>query len=218
MTAPTTRAGCVPATAIAPDRIIILNEQEQTLIAQLLGYEANADRRDAARLHDRIAYGDEYDNPVDELARLTLRKRKLEHAVRRENQRIEQLTEQVVEELLEAGHRSVKHDATGATLALDQKIWAKVVREGEKPTDDEKDAAARGLIAAGLGVFVKQGFNTNTVSAYFRELVKEHNEAQQQLPEHERQPRPVESFLPAELEGLIELEDTPTIRVTAPRS
>lgn len=203
-------------TAIVPDRVIVLSEAEQHII--LLDAHSRADNTDdstAARLANRIAYGDEYDNPLDELVRTTLRKRRLEAELRHCNARISELDEVVVEQIAEQGATSLKHAATGATARIDTKLWAKVCKAGEKVSDDEKAAAAEGLKAAGLGDFVKPGFNTNTVSAYFREQVKAHRAEQAALPEHERRPLPASAFLPPELVGLIELEDTPTISVRA---
>jgi hypothetical protein len=206
------------AEAIVPNRVLILTVAEQLKLAHAMDYLARGDDLEASRLSDKLLYGDEYNDAQDELARITLRKRALENETRRANQRIEALNEIVVQELIDSGHSKATHAGTGATLALDQKIWAKVVKAGEKPTDEEKGAAGEGLIAAGLGNYVQPGFNTNSVSAYFRELIKTYNAEQQLLPEQERVPRSAASFLPPELEGLLELEDTPTIRVTAPRS
>lgn len=209
-------AGLREATAVTPDRVIVLTEREQIKLAEAMNYLARGDDREAARLRNRILYGDAYENPVDELARRTITKRRIETALRKLNGRIAELDGQVADELIDRGESKVGHAGTGATLRLDSKIWAKVVRAGEKPTDDEKDAAAHGLIAAGLAEFVKQGFNTNTVSAYFREQIKTYRAEQQALPEDQRVPRDVQSFLPAELEGLMVLDDTPTVLVTAP--
>lgn len=207
----------VEPTAIRPDRVLVLTEREQEIIAQLL---ANTAEDVGARraLYGRIAYGDEYADPVDELARTTLRKRVLESEIRRANKRIEDLKTYVVEDLTEQGVSSVKHAATGATLRITRKVWAKVCRSGEKVSDEEKAAAARGLVDAGLGDYVQPGFNTNTISAHFRELIKEHDAIQQSLPEDRRRPMAASDFLPPELLGLIELTDDPDISVTASRS
>lgn len=222
-----------PPTAIEPSRVLVLNDDEQRLVIetiesivapfideegvarQLAADDQGVPVRSLMMLRDRVAYGDEYVNPVDELTRITLRKRRLENEVRRCNIRIAQVEEQVVEEFAEAGDTGRKHAGTGATLTLARKIWAKVVKQGEKATPDEKAAAAEGLIAAGLDDFVRPDFNTNTVSAHFRELINAYDAEQRQLPEHKRVPRPAADFLPPELQGLIELDDTPHITVRA---
>jgi hypothetical protein len=80
-----------------------------------------------------------------------------------------------------------------------------------------KGAAGHVLREVGLGDFVRPDFNLNTLSAYFREQIKEYRETQLALPEHERVPKAASEFLPEELRGLIELDDTPTITVTRSR-
>lgn len=216
------------ATAIVPDRVLILNEAEQRKLAEAMDYLANGDDREAARLRNKLVAGDEYDNEQDELARVTLRKRVLEQAVRRCNRRIEDLNTEVVDQLVDQGQKSVTHAGTGATLRIDSQIWARVVVGGvdddtPKTVADALKAEAKAkagdaLIKAGLGDYVRSDFNTNSISAHFREQVKAYRTEQEQLPEHERVPRDAASFIPPELAGLIELDDTPTIRVTAPRS
>lgn len=230
----TATASVGPApTAIEPSRVLVLNDDEQHLIVEtvdsILGpyTTGNGEIRKLAAedngvpwhslraLRNRVAHGDEYDNPADELVRTTLRKRRLETELRRCNQTIERTTETVVEELVDRGDSGGKHAATGASYRIDRKIWAKVVKADEKVTPEEKHAAAVALVAADLGDFVREDFNTNTVSAYFREQIKEWDAAQRALPEHERTPRAAAEFLPPELVGFIELDDTPTIQVRA---
>lgn len=214
-----------PATAIRPDRVLILTEREQELLAQAL-HQLDDDPA-ATRLFNRLYYGDEYQNEVDELVRTTFRKRVLEQAVRQCNRRITELEEPVIDQLIEDGHRKVTHAATGGTAAIDSKLWAKldvdIDDDTPKTVADEikaraKAAAGDALIAAGMGEYVRSDFNLNSVSAYFREQVKAYRAEQDLLPENERTPRPVEDFLPEPLRGHLVLDDTPTIRVTAPRS
>ena len=215
-------------TAIRPDRALVLTEREQTLILDTLETIALRDLggdeipwQALARLHSRIASGDSYDNPTDELVRKTLEKRALEAAVRRLNGRIADLDEMVVEELAARGDRGGKHDATGASYTLARKIWAKLPvdveglprEQADAIRADAKAAAGQALRDAGLGDFVREDFNLNTLSAHFREQIKAYDEAQRALPEHERTPKAAEEFLPAELRGLIELDDTPHITV-----
>jgi hypothetical protein len=205
-------------TAIEPQRVLVVNDDQQRLLIAVLERAENIPGlayANPAALRDLVAYGLEYVNPVDELARTTLRKRRLEAEVRRCNQRIADLEEQVAAELMERGEKKVTHAATGASLTLTQKVWAKVCREGDKATDEEKGAAGQALIAAGLGDFVRPGFNSNSVSAHFRELYNAHLAEQQALPEHERRPLPVEHFLPEPLKGFIELTNDPAISVRA---
>jgi hypothetical protein len=221
----TTIPGLREPTAIRPDRPVVLTEREQLKLAEAMHYLALGDDLEARRLAHRLLYGDEYDNPTDELIRTTLEKRALEQHVRRLNGRIADLDQQVVEELLERGDTSGKHAATGASYRVGSKVWARLVAYTDGMPKYEADTlragvkvrASRALMDADLGDFVRPDFNLNTLSAYFREQIKEYRETQLALPEHERVPKAAHEFLPEELRGLIELDDTPTITVTKSR-
>ena len=56
-----------------------------------------------------------------------------------------------------------------ANLHLKKEGFVKVVRQGEKPTAEEKQRACDALIAAGHPEFVERGFNSQSVSALARE-------------------------------------------------
>lgn len=206
------------ATAIEPERVLVLTDREQRILLDLLPADASTE---TAAIRGRIAWGDEYSDEKDELARVTLRKRRLEAEVRRCNRRLEDLEETVVEQLIDQGVSSVKHAGTGATLRIDSKIWAKLAvdteglpkSEAEVLRAEAKAKAGDGLIAAGLGTYVRSDFNLNSVTAHFREQIKAYRAAQADLPEDERRPMSVEDFLPPELQGLLELTDQPTISV-----
>lgn len=210
-------------TAIEPRRVMILTEAEQQVLLDALRRSGAGDpdldpTRQLRALEGRIAYGDEYVDATDELDRVTLRKRRLEEELRRANRRIEDLNDIVVDELIARGERKVTRDATGSTLSIKRQIWAKVVASPE--ADDDEKAAAKAtagaaLQRAGLGHFVRADFNLNTVSAHFREQVNNYLEEQLELPAEQRQPKPVEDFLPDELRGYLELTDKPKISVRA---
>jgi hypothetical protein len=212
-------------TAIRPDRPVVLTEREQLKLAQAMHYLAMGDDLEARRLASRLLYGDSYDNPTDELIRTTLEKRALEQAVRRLNGRIADLDQQVVEELIERGDTGGKHAGTGASYRVGSKLYARLVVDVDGMPRDQAEALRAGAKATagyvlgevGLGDFVRPDFNLNTLSAYFREQIKEYRETQLALPEHERVPKAASEFLPEELRGLIELDDTPTITVTRAR-
>jgi hypothetical protein len=229
---PTATASAGPApTAIEPSRVLVLDDSEQRLLIETIETIFHAFAGDDSvphaslrRLHDLIAYGEEYANPTDELVRTTLRKRRLEGEIRRCNAAIERTTEMVVEELADRGDSGGKHAATGASYRIDRKVWARIDVDVEGLPKDEADrrraeakaAAAAAMQAnADLAVFVREDFNASTVSAYFREQIKAYDEEQRALPEHERAPRAAEDFLPDELRGLLKLDDTPTIQVRA---
>lgn len=213
-------------TAIEFNRVLILNEDEQRLLLAALGWVSHDNSVAALHLEalrSRLAYGDEYINAKDELTRTTLRKRRLEAEVRRCNQAIERCEGLVVDEFLQNGEAGSKHAATGASLVLDRKVYAKLDIDVDDLPDDEakvaraeaKARAGEGLIAAGLETYVRPDFNLNSVSAYFREQIKAYDAEQRELPEHQRVPRPASSFLPDELKGLLVLNDKPSISVRA---
>ena len=209
----TAPAGQEP-TAIAYTRVLVLTEEEQRAILNgLAAANDDAPRTPGGQLYRRVLYGEEFVNPLDELVRETQRKRQLEAEIRKINQRIAQVEAQVIDDLVDQGSTSTNHAATGASVSMRRQVWAKVVRAGEKATPEEKAAAAEALQRAGLGEFVKPDFNTTTVSAHFRELINGYDAEQQSLPEHERVARDAASFLPPELDGYLELDDTPKLSV-----
>jgi hypothetical protein len=70
------------------------------------------------------------------------------------------------------------------------------------------------LINAGLDQYVVPGFNSNSVSAHFRETWKAIKAANDELPEHERKPLPdPNTLLPDGMKGVWELDVTPTLVV-----
>ena len=69
--------------------------------------------------------------------------------------------EKLVEEFAQAGIQNIK-TATGQTIYLNRQIFAKL-------TGDQKKSYAA-LRRAGLGDFIKEGVNAQTLSAYVREL------------------------------------------------
>lgn len=75
--------------------------------------------------------------------------------------KLAKLMPQVEEELLEAGIDSVKMD--GATIGTRTQLWAKA-------KNGNYEAACEALRKAGLSDLVQERFNTNTLSAYVREL------------------------------------------------
>lgn len=165
----------------------------------------------------------EYISPTDELTRITLRKRGLEEEIRRINRRIAEVEQTVVDELIARGESGAKHAATGASLRLKRQVWAKLDVDTEGLSSDEetlvkaelKGRAGGALMEAGLGDYVRPDFNLNSISAYFREQVKAYDAEQAELPEDQRVPRDVESFLPEPLRGLLRLDATPKIEVRA---
>lgn len=217
-----------PTPAIRPQRVMVLDEYEQQAMVKALrrvngAWPAPVDAPDAHRLAERVAYGTQYTNPTDELVRRTLRKRRLEEEVRRENRAITDLEEQIVQEWADLGRNKDGHEATGATLHMTRRVWAKLDIEtdgldkahAEQLRADQKARVGEVLTTIGLGGLVRPDFNLNTLSAVFREQIKDYDAEQRELPEHERAPRAAQDFLPEALQGLLRLDDTPHITVRA---
>jgi len=140
---------------------------------------------------------------------LTARKRDLEKQLRDIKQEIgddtQGLMARVLAEFAEQGVRQVKHDATGATAYIDRRIWARVHRDGDEATPEEKARAAGMLRAAGMGEFVEPTVAVQRLSAHFRELARERAAA--------GEPVDVDELLPAELHGAIDLTEDHRVNV-----
>lgn len=163
---------------------------------------------------ERALAGPEYANEADEYARLTLRDRRLKAERSTIAKRLRELEEPILEQMAESGQSAFKHDGTGKTISRDDKLWAKYRYMGEKPSDEERRLAGDVLINAGLDQYVVPGFNSNSVSAHFRETWKQIKAANDELPEHERKPLPdPNTLLPDTMKGVWELDVTPTLVV-----
>jgi hypothetical protein len=202
------------ATAIEPQRVMVLSEDEQRAILGEMGYPAIAHP-----IAVRIADGETYANETDELVRVTLRKRRLEEEVRRANRRIAELEPVIVEQLTELGVSGMKHDATGATLRRTDKAWIVYV---DKELDTAGKAAVKAQAAAvmvdlggDVAELVKPDYNGNTVSAYFREKYLALVAEQLDKPEHERRPVDPDSVLPESLRDYLRLDAVPHVQVRA---
>lgn len=202
--------------AIEPARVMVLSEEEQAAI--LDAYLEKFDHMVGARLALRVAEGDEYVDEVDELARTTLRKRRLETEIKRCNMTIERLTEPVVERLAEIGARSLTHEASGTRIQRDDQVYLKYAGEWSK--DEQALARVRaGETMEALGgeyaSFIQPTYNSSSVGAFFRERYKAALAEQLEKPEHERVPVEPDSVIPDELREWLSLSVKPRVRVTA---
>lgn len=91
-------------------------------------------------------------------------RKKMEMHLKDLKEKLARLMPQVEEELIQSGVDSLKID--GATISTRTQLWA-------KPKNGDYAAACEGLKLAGLGEFVAERFNTQTLSAYVRELAKD---------------------------------------------
>ena len=98
---------------------------------------------------------------VTEYAELTEKRRKLEAEVKRLAHDLATREEVLVEEFAQAGIQNIK-TATGQTVYLNREIFAKLVGDHKK--------ALTAFRRAGLGDFVKESVNANTLRAYVREM------------------------------------------------
>ena len=120
-------------------------------------------------------------DPIKRWNELKDRKATLEDELDEVKAQLAELDSQIQESFIEEGVQNIKVD--GHTVFLYRQIWAKKA-DPEMSTQEICDA----LGAAGLGDFVKEGYNTQTLSAWLRE-----------------QEQPDGSFdLPLELQGIIE--------------
>jgi len=97
---------------------------------------------------------------VTEYAELTEKRRKLEAEVKRLATDLAAREEVLVEEFAKAGIQNIK-TKTG-TVYLNREIFAKLVGDHKK--------ALTAFRRAGLGDFVKETVNANTLRAYVREM------------------------------------------------
>lgn len=212
------------ASAIVPDRVMVLTEAEQRLIVHTLTTKVYEDPA-AGPLVARVEHGDSYQSAVDEIVRVTLRKRRLEQEIRHCNKRIAALEPEIIEGWTQEGTTGAKHAATGATLRRDDKLWVKVDVDTDGLPKTEADALKAQVKAeaggammredVGLGHFVRPDWNGHSVSAYFRELYRWQIAEQADLPEHERTPIDTDGLLPEPLRGLLRIDTTPHIQVRA---
>ena len=98
---------------------------------------------------------------VSQYANLTIKRRDLEAEANRLKTELLSIEEKLVEEFSQAGVQNVKTTA-GQTVYLNREVFAKVVGDQRK--------AYTALRRAGLGDFVKETVNAQTLRAYVREM------------------------------------------------
>lgn len=209
--------------AIEPQRVIVLNDDEQH---QLVTGQERIGTAQAFALAERVTHGDRYLNATDEFARLSLRKRRLEEEVRRTTARLDAIEPLLIEQWLTDGQTGTTHAATGVKLRLDRRMFARV-----KVDTDGMDrevaicvrAEAKAKVAEvllqidELADLSRHDFNLNSLTGRFRPLMKEYDAAQRELPEHERTPLDVQTLLPDPLRDLIVLDTSPRVLMTKGR-
>jgi hypothetical protein len=99
-----------------------------------------------------------------------------------------------------------KLKADGMTVFLFSQKWAGVTKDGPEATPEERQRAVQALKDAGLGVYVKEDFNTQSLSAYVREAL-----AQAPL-EVQMDPSRWFEVLPHTFEGAISVTEKVSLR------
>lgn len=106
--------------------------------------------------------------PTDFLSRVTeyARLRRLQATRATEAEAIKDEADQLEAQLLEdfSANAMQNLNVGGTTVYIERKLWAK------RPADVTTEEVCEGLVAAGHPEFVTTGYNSNTVSAYLREL------------------------------------------------
>jgi hypothetical protein len=128
---------------------------------------------------------------LDRFAELTQRKRELDRELKQVKDEMAPLEQELLQRFAENGWQKVSHKGTGYTFYVRQQIWARAA-------DGDKAAACEALRAAGLGDFVAESFNYQSLSAYFRELADQRAFQGEPLTD-------LEVLLPEELRGSIQL-------------
>lgn len=136
------------------------------------------------------------DADVKKFIKLTLKKRQHEEDAEELGKQIAELEAKLMASFQERGVDRVSMD--GSTVYLDRKLWA-----GAENGDSQATCAA--LEAAGLGDFVKPGFNTSQLSSWVRELEKAGGK---QLPQDE-----VKGLLPEALRAFVRITEKFALRV-----
>ena len=134
---------------------------------------------------------------VREYGRLTLRKRQIESEKSDINKRLAALQPKILADFEREGVPRQPIAGIG-TVSLKRAGWVRYVREdGEEITEEHKRRVLQALKDAGLGEYVKEGFNSQSLSAYFRDLVREGGDP------------------PPELDGLLEFDEYFELAFTA---
>ena len=122
-----------------------------------------------------------------EYVRLKRRQKELDAELKALGQEIDQMQETLLETFAQDGVTSMTVD--GSTVYLHRQLWAGAA-EGIT-----RDQMCEGLRETGLGHFVHEAFNTQTLSSWVRDLEREGEE------------------LPPDLEGLMALREVYQLRV-----
>lgn len=136
---------------------------------------------------------------LDQFVALKDRKADLERQLRLVKDELAPLEQALLEEFAAEGVSGKRHAGTGKLVSISRKVWARA-------HGGDKGAAADALEAAGLGDYVQRGFNTNSLSAYFREQLRERTDTGEIVSD-------LTDLLPAQLRGHIDLTEDAALSV-----
>lgn len=107
-----------------------------------------------------------YQEEIVRFVDLVETKKLLEAQVKDIDKELKPLEESLLEHFIEMGQQSTK--VNGRTVYLHRQWWTGPIKDANG--DSDYDTSTRALIAAGLGRMVQTRFNSQTVSAWVREL------------------------------------------------
>jgi hypothetical protein len=136
---------------------------------------------------------------LGQVVELTAIKRELDVAIKTVKDKIAPRHDELLDAFGQEGVTSKRHAESGKLIYVNRRIWA-------RPAGEDKADACQALKAAGLGEFVREGFNTTSLSAYFNEQVKNAEADGQPVTD-------LEQLLPQELRGAIALTEDHKIGV-----
>lgn len=137
---------------------------------------------------------------LDRFVQVKARKAELERELRIVKDELAPLEEQLLEEFAAEGVAGKRHAQSGKLVSISRRVWARAA-------GGDKAAACQALRAAGLDEFVAESFNTNSLSALYRERLRERTEAGEHVA--------LDDLLEPELRGHIELTEDQTLSVRA---
>jgi hypothetical protein len=103
----------------------------------------------------------------------TLR-RKHEADLKEAKSELELLQRQLLQVFEQNGIQNMK--VNGMTVFLYRQLWAGIAKQGQEATVEERTTACNALKQANLGIYVYEQFNSQSISAYVREAVKNGDE------------------------------------------
>ena len=133
------------------------------------------------------------DTLIREYIELQRRKKILDNDLSKVKSEMGAMHDAVLDELIEADTQRITID--GATVHIRKETWAKVVTNEGESLDEAYERATRALRECGLDQYVNTRFNTHSLSAYVREVIREGDE------------------IPLEFEGAIQVTDAMKVGV-----